>query len=140
LAREIGGSKSHSIKAENDARTLLSIAETRIRKGERGQGIFGYSTWWLTQDLVSARALEMTFGKEYPGSPCMRPDFLYNYICLSPKRGEVDATFDRVFPSLLGVTLSHHLDPEVTKVIKQLLKHYDGQDKTRLSAKLRTAV
>lgn len=140
LAGVIRDNKSHSVKADNDARTLLGIAETRLRKGERSQGIFGYSTWWLTQDLVSARALEQTFGKEYPGSPCMRPDFLYNYICLSPRRSEVEGTFDRVFPSLLGVTLSHHLDAEVTKVIKQLLKHYDGQDKTRLSARLRRAV
>ena len=47
------------------------------------------------------------------GAPyIMRPEFLLNYISLSPKMEEVRASYEAVFPTLLGVQLSNRLKPE----------------------------
>ena len=52
--------------------------------------IFGYKTWWLSTDTLTYKAIDCHFHKDYEVSCYMRPDFLYNYISLSPKKEDVD--------------------------------------------------
>ena len=42
----------------------------------------------------------------------MRPEFLLNFIALSPSTAQVRETFRKIFPSLLGIRLAKRLSQE----------------------------
>ena len=101
------------VLAENDAKMALSVYGMRCETGEEQKANpYGYRTWWLTHetrvrkttvDLVSSR------GSQY----IMRPEFLLNFIALSPTTEEVRRAYDAVFPTLLGVKLSNRMREDV---------------------------
>ena len=68
----------------------------------------------------------------------MRPDFLFNYICLAPTYDETNRAFDVMFPSLLGVTVSHHISPEITKSIHEAIRDHASREPARVRAILST--
>jgi hypothetical protein len=47
----------------------------------------------------------------------MRPEFLLNFIGLSPSTEEVRKSLGAVFPSLLGVKLSNRMRDDVFKIV-----------------------
>jgi hypothetical protein len=68
----------------------------------------------------------------------MRPDFLFNYICLAPTYDETNRAFDVMFPSLLGVTVSHHISPDITTSIHEAIRDHASRDPARVRAILST--
>ena len=56
----------------------------------------------------------------------MRPDFLLNFIALSPSTAEVRAIYRRVFPSLIGIRMARRLDQSAFQ--KKLIALKDGWD------------
>jgi hypothetical protein len=40
----------------------------------------------------------------------MRPEFVLQFFAMSPKRGDIRAAFESVFPSLLGIKLANRVD------------------------------
>lgn len=68
----------------------------------------------------------------------MRPDFLYNYISLAPSYDEANRVFDVMFPSLLGVTISHHIPYDVSTAVHDAIKDHGKRDPARVRAMLRT--
>lgn len=100
------------VLAENDAFQVLRVY---AKRSELKEGVkpnrYGYRTWWLTQENAVRKATGKLVMKK--GAPyIMRPEFLLNYISLSPKMEEVRASYEAVFPTLLGVQLSNRLKPE----------------------------
>jgi hypothetical protein len=136
LKRELEKHKGSSHQAENDARTVLTVYAQRQRDQEAGKaGVLGHRTWWLSKDTVTERAVEACFGKK--ANCYMRPDFLYNFICLAPSYSEVNRVFDRMFPSLMGVTISHHIPQDVTTAVQRSIKEHGQHDRGRVRAILR---
>jgi hypothetical protein len=137
LGSELQKYKSSKHQAENDARTILAIHQLRARDNERGEaGVFGYRTWWLSKDTVTQRAVRSVLGTKY--SSCyMRFDFLYNYIALTPSLAQANSVFDRMFPTLLGVNISHHLSPEVAVAVRNALKDHADLGRARVRGVLR---
>lgn len=122
-------------KAETDSKIILSIYKLRERNNETTtSGIFGYKTWWLSKDSTTFKAVSDVFGDKYPVSCYIRPDFLYNYITLAPKKHEVDEMYKEVFPSLLGVNLSFHLPSEVTDFVQERIVEHGTKNPARLTA------
>ena len=122
-------------KAETDSKIILSIYKLREKYNETAStGIFGYKTWWLSKDSTTFKAVTDVFGDKYPVSCYIRPDFLYNYITLAPKKNEVDKMYKEIFPSLLGVNLSFHLPPEVTEFVQKRIIEYGAKQPARLTA------
>lgn len=122
-------------KAETDSKIILSIYKLREKNNETAtSGIFGYKTWWLSKDSTTFRAVTDVFGDKYPVSCYIRPDFLYNYITLAPKKHEVDEMYKEVFPSLLGVNLSFHLPSEVTDFVQERIVEHGTKHPARLTA------
>lgn len=122
-------------KAETDSKIVLSIYKLREKYNETAStGIFGYKTWWLSKDSTTFKAVSDVFGDKYPVSCYIRPDFLYNYITLAPKKHEVDEMYKEVFPSLLGVNLSFHLPSEVTDFIQERIAEHGTKHPARLTA------
>jgi hypothetical protein len=137
LTKELEKRKHSSHQAMNDARTVLTVYAQRERDGESGDGGgLGCRTWWLSKDTVTQRAVENCFGKQ--ANCYMRPDFLYNFICLAPTYSEVSRVFDVMFPSILGVNISHHIPQDVTDAVRRSLKEYGTRDPARVRAVLRS--
>lgn len=125
--------KKNAIKARNDAEMILSLYGLREKnKEEVNTGIMGYRTWWLSKDTSTYRAVTQCFKDKYPVSCYIRPDFIYNYITLSPTTEEVSNMYDNIFPTMLGVNLSYHLPDHVTHAVQQKIKEFHGKEPIRV--------
>jgi len=114
--------KSSTKKAAFDSKLILTIYALREKNNESNDtGIFGYRTWWLSKDTSTFKVVKKVLEKDYYISCYMRTDFLYNYIALTPRRDEVKAKYDELFPSLLGVNLSYHMSSEVALAVQKTL-------------------
>lgn len=126
-------------RAQNDARTILTIFAIREKHNELGDGgVFGYRTWWLSQDTQTYAAVQDCFGEKYSPSCYLRPDFLYNFITLAPSLQQSEEVFDTLFPSLLGITVSHHVDGAIVEVIRSGIKAHSDLPASRKRAALRS--
>jgi len=75
-------------------------------------------------DTTTQRALVECFPTKARTSCYIRPDFLANFIALTPRYGETLRVFDRMFPTLLGISVTHHVpDDAAREVHKQMLDH-----------------
>jgi len=139
LTKELEKFKTSKQQASSDARTILTIYALREKNNENGtSGIFGFHTWWLSKDTITQRAVNKCFGKKYPTSCYIRPDFLLNYISLAPTLTDANRVFDRMFPTLMGVTLSHHIPNELMDLVHDEIKKHSTKDPGRIHAALRT--
>lgn len=139
LSETLRETKSHDEKADNDAKLILAIYKLREKYNETAKtSIFGYKTWWLSKDTTTYRAVIKAFGEDkYPISCYIRPDFIYNYITLTPNKEEVDETYNKLFPSLLGVNISYHLPPDIAELVQKRLKEHGDKPPMRLKAIIR---
>ncbi len=125
-------------RARLDATVILTIHALRERDNESGEaGIFGYKTWWLTSDITTQTAATDVVGTKYSASCYMRPDFLYNYISLAPKKGEIDEAFEEMFPTLLGINVSWQLPDEVAIMAQQYVMEHKEKSPARVKSDLR---
>jgi len=130
--------KGRQEKARTDAEVILTIHAIRELHNELGTGeIFGYRTWWLSSDVTTMKAAVEALGEKYATSCYMRPDFLYNYISIAPSKGQIGEAFGELFPTLLGVNISHHVPGEVTEAVHRFVKEHKEINRTRLKGKLR---
>ncbi len=138
LERELAEHKSSPEKARNDAKLVLTIYALRAQANEKGEaGIFGYRTWWLSTDTMTQRAVKKVCGTKYPTSAYMRADFLYNYVSIAPSREVIDKTFQVMFPSLVGVSISYHMPDEVTGVVHSFVREHASLNPGRVKSVLR---
>lgn len=127
LRTELQQLKRTEHQARIDAKTILTIYALRKADNEAGKtGAFGYRTWWFSKDTTTHRAVINCYKKEPRVSCYLRPDFLLNYITLSANRRQANNVFDRMFPTLVGISISHHVTPEVCEAVHQaVLSHKD---------------
>lgn len=139
LFEALKGQKTHPEKARSDASLILTIFAIRERQNEKADaGVFGYKTWWLSKDTVTQRAVIETFKDKYPLSCYIRPDFLHNYICLAPSSADINSAYHQLFPTLLGVNISHHMPKDILDVVHAQLREHKDKNRARLAAVLRT--
>lgn len=96
--------------AENDALLISSVYSHRAMRGELMQpDEFGLGTWWLTSET---RVLDVTgpIQSRHEGADyIMRPDYLLNFLTLSPSAATVREAYSSIFPGVLGVQISRQL-------------------------------
>jgi hypothetical protein len=138
LTQALTKEKNSPEKAKTDAKLILTIyAQRALRNEISSESIFGYKTWWLSKDTLTQKTVNKVFKDKYKISCYMRPDFLYNYVSLAPTKTEVDAAYNELFPSLLGVNISSHLPKDVTDLVHQRITEHSTKNPTRLKAILR---
>lgn len=131
--------KSVNAKAETDSKIILTIYKIREINNEiENSGIFGYKTWWLSKDTVTHRVINSIFKDKYKVSCYMRPDFLYGYISLAPTKPQIDSAYYQLFPTLLGVNISYHLNPTVTKTVHNWIIEHKDKNHSRIASALHT--
>lgn len=125
--------KNQRLKAANDVKTMLTVFALREKNGElNDDGIFGYRTWWLSKDTNTYKVLHDHLGKKYSVSCYMRPDFLYQYITLAPAEESIKDSYEKLFPSLIGVNIGYHLPSEIGHFIKEKIDEFYQRDPTRV--------
>ena len=132
LVEHLKAKKQNSQKrAEVDAKLILHVYKLREKNNETdSSGIFGYKTWWLSQDINTFKSVQEVFQDKYTVSCYMRADFMYKYISLSPKRKDIDILYKNCFPNLLGVNLSYHIPQGVSDFVSQkMVEHKDTNPK-----------
>ncbi|MCF7916954.1 MAG: hypothetical protein K9L61_04175 [Candidatus Omnitrophica bacterium] len=132
LVDELKVHKNSERKAKIDARLILAIYAFREKRNEKAdRGMFGYKTWWLSQDVLTHKVLCDVFQEDIV-SCYIRADFLYNYISLAPKKPEVDEAFKNIFPTLVGVNISAHIPVDIVDFVHQQIKEHKTKNPTRL--------
>ncbi|TCP31939.1 hypothetical protein EV659_11015 [Rhodothalassium salexigens DSM 2132] len=118
--------EKEEILSFNDALHVLRVYAKRRELGEaKKPNPYGYRTWWLTHETLVRRATSETI-KENGAQYMMRPEFLLNFIALSPSTEDVRKSFGTVFPTLLGVKLSNRMRDDVFKdVVKKVKESYE---------------
>lgn len=138
ISTELEKVKKHKDIAINHAKIALAVYYLREKKNEKGNlGVFGYKTWWLTQDVKTFLAVRQHFSEKYNVTCYIRPDFLFNYISISPKKQDVDSVFSQMFPSLLGVSISYHIPPEIFDLTHKFLLDHKEKTPVRIKSILR---
>lgn len=132
LSEELSKSKD-AMAARNDARTILTLFALR-EKEQKSDDIYGYQTWWLSKDTTTQRAVQKCLGDKYKTRVYMRSDFLNNYIALSPHVEEVNRVFDTMFPTLVGVSISHHISPEISQAVQKGIRDHGSKNPARVRA------
>ncbi len=131
--------KASRQQAVNDARTTLLIYDLRKQNREFAEsGIFGYQTWWLSKDTTTQRAVNECFLNGEKKSVYMRPDFLNNYIAMAPNVRQINRAFDKMFPTLVGVSVSHFVHPEIKKIVQDAVRDHSDKDPARIRGILGT--
>lgn len=125
-------------QAKNDAMTILSVYGIRERNNEQSEGSgFGYETWWLSKDSITQETIVEVLGNRYQSGCYMRPEFLNYYIALAPRPEQSDRSFDALFPTLIGVGISHHVPAGICKKVKKALRTHQEHSPARVQAMMR---
>lgn len=134
LAARMEPDKKNDILARNDAILVYATYGRRIANGEISRTTrFGYNTWWLTHQSRVRQYTHDIFRKT--GSHyIIRPEFLLNFISLSPSVAEVRIAYQNVFPTLLGVKLSGRLDERTFHELLDKAKEASNMEEPRLRA------
>ena len=136
LANQIKPIKSDDILAHNDARHILAIygKRTMLREDHKPNP-YGYRSWWLTHETKVRRVtkdLVKSYGSEY----IIRPEFILNFIALSPTAESVRKSYGNIFPTLLGIKLSNRMREEVFRDVMERVKDIAAVDEARAHARM----
>ena len=134
LKNEIIPVKSDEILAYNDALQILTIYGKRKELGERRKpNPYGYRTWWLTHEtkvLHVTGDIVLSRGSKY----IIRPEFILNFVALSPTTEQVQKSYNTIFPTLLGVRLSNRMREDIFHDVMNKAKELKGINDARAKA------
>lgn len=123
LAEALERNFKKAVLARNDATMTLAVYAQRRTGGEHEKyDGFGLRTWWLTKEtyvLQHTGAIVQRHG----GTPyIMRPEFLLNFLSLSPAMKDVDPVVRELLPSHVGLQIGQHLSSEH---MRKIMVHVD---------------
>ena len=136
LAAQILPIKSEEVLARNDARQILAVyGKRRALREAHTPNPYGYRTWWLTHEMkVRGRTRQLVQKKG--GHYIIRPEFILNFIALSPTTEAVRKSYGNIFPTLLGVRLSNRMREEVFHDVMRRVKHIYEVDDARANVQM----
>ena len=133
LADKFKEIKPTEILAHNDAKQILAVYGKRKKLNEEhNPNPYGYRVWWLTHE-TKIRSKTVELEKERGAQYIMRPEFILNFIALSPKTAEVRKSYNTVFPTLLGVKLANRMRDEVFHKVMEKTREFHGYDEARIN-------
>jgi hypothetical protein len=125
--------------ARNDALLALAVYGRRTARSEdTGGSIFGAKTWWLTDEWHILKYTTDLIDRHGDVGYMMRPDFLLNFIALSPNTVQVRATYANVFPSMLGIRMARRMDENAFHELMSTVKGFEDWDVGRRVAAIQT--
>ena len=126
--------KPEDVLAFNDARQILAVYGKRRELQESHRtNPYGYRTWWLTHETrIRQCTAELTKarGSQY----IIRPEFILNFVSLSPTTEAVRRSYRTVFPTILGIRLSNRMREEIFRKVLGRAKEVHAVDEPRARA------
>ncbi len=126
--------KENELLAYNSALLVHGIYGLRKANNEIGSvSEYGLKTWWMTNQK---RVLNHTYDlvEKNNSQYIMRPEYVINFIAMSPKCEEVRRSFGSIFPSNFGVQLGHRLKEEVFRQVMSDVSKWKDYEPGRITA------
>lgn len=126
--------KENQELAYNSALLVHGIYGMRRANKETGYvSEYGLKTWWMTNQ---SRILKHTMDviKKNKSQYIMRPEYVINFIAMSPKCEDVRRSFGSIFPSNFGVQLGHRLKDEVFRKVLADVSQWKDYEPGRITA------
>jgi len=103
-SRDKGTSSGYAKLALNDAQMSLLITAERNERDERiTTDLYGYNTWWMTEEAKVLRALRR---RKLPADIVMHPQFLINHLLLDHSSQSGDSGALDLTPTLFGLQIT----------------------------------
>ena len=138
------GDRDHSetneeVLSRNSATTVLRIYQRRKEeKDRRGGNPYGFKTWWLTQRRrIHGATKELV--KKQQSRYLMRPEFIVHFLASFPPVADVQKSYEKIFPTMLGIKLSSRMDEEAFKKIIEEARGFLEVDESRAKVMLANA-
>lgn len=123
--------KEEPVLAFNDARQILGVyGKRRELREDYKPNPYGYRTWWLTHE-TRVRRVTKDLVRERGSEYIIRPEFILNFVALSPTTEQVRKSYNAIFPSLLGVRLSNRMREDVFHNAMRKVKEMRELDESR---------
>lgn len=135
--REKTRDAKHKELAYNDA--LMAYATYAYRKAKEETGIydgFGFRTWWLTKETHIIGLTNQLVKSEGGIHYVMRPEFILNFIALSPKAADARKIFKSILPTTAGIQLGKHLPSNIMHKLLDSTKEWSELSPERISVLL----
>ena len=120
--------------AHNTALLVHGIYGLRsINKEVASVSEYGLKTWWMTNQI---KVLKYTADiiRSNRSHYIMRPEFVLNFIAMSPKCEQVRNSFKDIFPSVFGIQLGHRLKDDVFHGIMSDVQTWKEHEPGRITA------
>lgn len=126
--------KKHEILAYNSALLVHGIYGLRKKNNETSSATeYGLKTWWMTnQTRVLRHTAEVI--KQNRSQYIMRPEYILNFIAMSPSCKNVRDSFKNIFPSVFGIQLGHRLKESVFHKVMSDVKQWKDYEPGRVTA------
>lgn len=126
--------KENEMLAYNTALLVHGVYGLRQKNNEIGAvSEYGLKTWWMTNQV---RVLRHTTNivKENGSQFIMRPEYILNFIAMSPKCDDVRKSFGSIFPSTFGIQLGNRLKDEVFHKVLADVNQWKNYSPGRITA------
>ncbi|MDP3028571.1 MAG: hypothetical protein Q8O04_03585 [Deltaproteobacteria bacterium] len=126
--------KENEMLAYNTALLVHGVYGLRQKNNEIGVvSEYGLKTWWMTNQV---RVLRHTTSivKEKGSQFIMRPEYILNFIAMSPKCEDVRKSFGNIFPSTFGIQLGNRLKDEVFHKVLADVNQWKNYSPGRITA------
>jgi hypothetical protein len=137
LAEKFRTFKTDDALALNDAKLVYSVyGKRRELKEAHKPNPFGYRCWWLTHESKIKHVTGSLVHKH--GKYIIRPEFILNFVALSPNFEEVRRSYNTVFPTLLGIRLANRMREDIFHDVMGKAREYLDIDEARVKVILAT--
>ncbi len=128
--------KKNKQLAYNTALLVHGVYGLRKKYNETGSvSEYGLKTWWMTNQSRVLRYTESLI-RDNLSKYIMRPEYILNFIAMSPNCEEVRRSFKNIFPSNFGIQLGHRLKDDVFHKILADVNEWKGYEPGRIAAKM----
>lgn len=136
-AREKESTSGNQILALNDAQMALYInAERQERKERITNNLYGYDTWWMTEETHVLRILKRHGQHD---DVVMLPQFLINHYILDPSRRRSVRENGAITPTLFGLRITDRVEPREMKKFLRAVGEFAELDEASARARIRSA-
>ncbi len=126
------------ILAKNDAQMALFVnSERKTRSEHVSSNLYGYNTWWLTEETAVLKALRCHQQRD---DVVMHPQFLMNHFILDPsfiRRNTEDGK--KIMPTLFGLRITDRVPPSDMRDFLRGIGDMAGLDEHAQKARIRHA-
>lgn len=135
LEREIEDLKKDPTLAWNDSYQAMYVVGERKRRGDvRGDSIYGFKNWWLTEEFKILDSLKRVGVSD---QLTMHPQFLMNLFAASPGLSRVTRNFVGLFPTHFGLRITDRVGSHTMHRFLERAKAAADADEAKIEAVIR---